>query len=73
MCEFSTRSDLVDLYAIAADKDASIASYLECHNEGSTGVWTIKFFRDLNYWELESVDSLFDILYANIPRREGTD
>ena len=45
----------LDLYAIAADIEASIASYSECHNGRSTRVWNIKFFRELNYWELESV------------------
>ena len=27
----------------------------------------------LSDWELESVDLLFDTLYANIPREEGPD
>ena len=35
--------------------------------------WNIHFGLALSDWELESVDLLFDTLYANIPREEGPD
>ena len=35
--------------------------------------WNIHFGLALSDWELESVDLLFDTLYANIAREEGPD
>ena len=40
---------------------------------GDPQSWNIHFGLALSDWELESVDLLFDTLYANIPREEGPD
>ena len=40
---------------------------------GGAQSWNIHFELALSDWELESVDLLFDTLYANIPREEGPD
>ena len=40
---------------------------------GGAQSWNIHFGRALSDWESESVDLLFDTLYANIPREEGPD
>ena len=47
----SLKEVLLDLYAIAVDKDTSLKYYLECQNEGSTRPWNVSFFRDFNDWE----------------------
>lgn len=40
---------------------------------GGAQSWNIHFGLTLSDWELESMDLLFDTLYANIPREEGPD
>ena len=40
---------------------------------GGAQSWNIHFGLALSDWELESMDLLFDTLYANIPREEGPD
>ena len=62
-----------ELYSITANKDASITSFLEHQNDENVSYWNVRFNRDFNDWELESIDSMLELLYSNIPRREGFD
>lgn len=56
-----------DLFALAVDKEASVASYLGNLYEGEDWHWNPQLIQFFQNWELESVDSFFEVPYANIP------
>lgn len=62
---------LPDLYSFADDEDAYINSCLEPQNEESMCFQNVNFARAFNDWELELVNSMFDILYSNILMRKA--
>jgi len=56
-----------DLFALVVDKEASVASYLGNLYEGEDWHWNPQLIQFFQNWELESVDSFFGVLYANLP------
>ncbi len=60
-----------DLYSLAPDKEASVASYLSI--SGDKHHWNLQFTRDFQDWELASVDGFFDLLYVNVPSSSDHD
>ena len=60
-----------DLFALAVDKEASIASYLDQSSKLEVRHWNPHFSRPLQDWELESADSFFKVLYINEPSLTG--
>ena len=57
----------LNLYAIVADEKACLYVLLVFQNGRSMHSWNVRLVRAFIYWELESVDSFFDILYSNNP------
>ena len=60
------------LFFIAIDKETSLSSCLGSLNDGGTSAWNIRFVRAFHDWELESIDSLFEISHSKIPSGEGS-
>jgi hypothetical protein len=60
-----------DLFALAVDKEASIASYLDQSSKLEVRHWNPHFSHSLQDWELESADSFFKVLYVNAPSLTG--
>jgi len=52
-----------DLYAIARNKEAYVADYLDLSS--SFILWNPSFIRAAHDWELESFDSFFSLLYSS--------
>ena len=48
--------------------DGSISSYFECSIDGGEKHWNVRFIRQFNYWELESIASMSDYC---IPKCQG--
>ena len=60
-----------DLYHIARHKDAVVGDVLLFQNGGVT--WLLDFIRHVQDWELESVNSLLEMLYSSSAKGFGED
>ena len=56
---YSLKELYPNLFALAVDKETSVASYLEHPSEGEVQHWNPQFIRPLKILELELVDSFF--------------
>ena len=71
-CIDCTLKDLFpDLYSLAPDKEALVASYLSI--SGDKHHWNLQFTHDFQDWELASVDGFFYLLYDNVPSSSDHD
>lgn len=61
-----------DQYACSIARDASVYSVLVSQIDGGCRAGMSDFI-DFNDWELELVNSFLNLLYSNIPKREGCD
>ena len=61
------------LYDIAIDKEASVDSSLIRPGVGERRIWDVRFFHDLNNWELEIVVDFLHILVSNSLASDGGD
>uniref|UniRef100_A0A2N9GDX6 Reverse transcriptase domain-containing protein n=1 Tax=Fagus sylvatica TaxID=28930 RepID=A0A2N9GDX6_FAGSY len=67
----SLRNAFPDLYRIARHKDAVVGDLLQFQNGGVT--WLLDFIRHVQDWELESVNSLLEMLYSSSAKGHGED
>ena len=72
MCgEELLRLTFPELYSIARDKDASIANLMSF--ESRMMYWNLSFIRSMHDWELKSLSSFMDCIYASPLKGEGDD
>jgi hypothetical protein len=51
-----------EFFSLARNKEALVSDYMDCSSPQT--LWNLSFIRDVNDWEIESIDSFF---YSIIP------
>ena len=61
------------LFLCSANKEACISKVLSTQVGDNDRVWSLKFYREFNDWELAASYSLLHFIQTQIPRGEGCD